>query len=127
MAFFAIVSVAVVSLEISYVLPVLLRRLAGDSFVPGPWHLGRASAVIGWAAVVWVGVISLPFLLPQFTLHAGGKFSWSSFNYAPIALAVVIGYATVYWFASARKWFTGPKVQGTAEELAAIERELAAV
>jgi len=26
---------------------------------------------------------------------------------------------------SARKWFTGPKVQGSAEELAAIERELA--
>jgi hypothetical protein len=25
---------------------------------------------------------------------------------------------------SARKWFTGPRVQGTAEELAAIEREL---
>jgi hypothetical protein len=25
---------------------------------------------------------------------------------------------------SARKWFTGPKVQGSAEELAAIEREL---
>jgi hypothetical protein len=27
---------------------------------------------------------------------------------------------------SARKWFTGPRVQGTAEELAAIERELSA-
>jgi hypothetical protein len=25
---------------------------------------------------------------------------------------------------SARKWFTGPKVQGSAEELAAIEEEL---
>jgi hypothetical protein len=25
---------------------------------------------------------------------------------------------------SARKWFTGPKVQGSAEELAAIEAEL---
>ncbi len=36
----------------------------------------------------------------------------------------VIGYAGIYWLVSARKWFTGPKVQGTAEELAAIEREL---
>jgi len=26
----------------------------------------------------------------------------------------------------ARNWFTGPKVQGTPEQLAAIERELAA-
>ena len=28
---------------------------------------------------------------------------------------------------SARKWFTGPKVKGTPEELAAIERELGEV
>ena len=126
-AFFAIVSVAVVSLEISYVMPVLLRRMAGDSFVRGPWHLGRASGVIGWAAIVWVGIISLPFLLPQFTLHAGGQFSWSSFNYAPLAFLVVIGYAAITWLVSARHWFTGPKVQGTPEELARVEAELAAL
>jgi hypothetical protein len=40
------------------------------------------------------------------------------------AVAVVIGFAGIYWLVSARKWFTGPKVQGTAEELAAIEHEL---
>jgi hypothetical protein len=34
------------------------------------------------------------------------------------------GFSGIYWLASARKWFTGPKVQGTAEELAAIEQEL---
>jgi len=36
----------------------------------------------------------------------------------------VLGFATIYWFASARRWFKGPKVQGSAEELAAIENEL---
>jgi len=123
-AFFAIVSVAVVALEVSYVLPVFLRRRAGASFVPGPWHLGRASAVIGWGAIAWVAVISLPFLLPQFTLHADGAFQWSSFNYAPLAFLVVIGYATVYWLVSARHWFTGPKVQGSPQELAEAEAGL---
>ncbi len=34
---------------------------------------------------------------------------------------VVIGFAGIYWLVSARKWFKGPKVQGTPEELAAIE------
>jgi ABC-type xylose transport system permease subunit len=29
-----------------------------------------------------------------------------------------------YWLLSARKWFTGPKVQGTEEELKAIEASL---
>ena len=124
-AFFAIVSVAVVALEISYVMPVLLRRMAGDSFVPGPWQLGRASALVGWGAIAWVVVICIPFLLPQATLHAGGKFQLSSFNYAPVAFLVVIGYAAVTWFVSARHWFTGPKVQGSPEELAAVEAELA--
>ncbi len=29
-----------------------------------------------------------------------------------------------WYFLSARRWFKGPKVQGSPEELAAIEREL---
>jgi hypothetical protein len=36
----------------------------------------------------------------------------------------VLGFAWIYWAVSARKWFTGPRVQGSAEELAAIEHEL---
>ena len=32
-----------------------------------------------------------------------------------------------YWSLSGKKWFKGPKVQGTKEELLAIERELDAV
>ena len=48
----------------------------------------------------------------------------STFNYTVVAVAVVLGFAGIWWAASARKWFTGPKVQGSADELAAIEREL---
>ena len=36
----------------------------------------------------------------------------------------MIGFAGIWWVVSAKNWFTGPKVQGTAEELAAIEHEL---
>ena len=32
-----------------------------------------------------------------------------------------------WWVVSARKWFTGPRIQGSAQELAAIEAELRAV
>lgn len=32
-----------------------------------------------------------------------------------------------WWLLSARRWFHGPRVQGTPEELAAIERELASI
>jgi hypothetical protein len=71
--------------------------------------------------VVWVVFIFFLFMLPQF-----GPIGWSTFNYASIAVAVVIGFASIYWLVSAKNWFTGPKVQGTTEELAAIERELSA-
>lgn len=118
-AFFAIVSVAVVGLYISYVIPVLLRVRRGDAFEPGPWHLGRWGRPIGMLAVAWVVFICFPLLLPQFS-----PVTRTSFNYAPVAVLAVIGFAGIYWLVSARKWFTGPKVQGSAEELAAIERDL---
>ena len=43
-----------------------------------------------------------------------------------LILLSVLGF-WLYWRLSGRKWFTGPKVQGTPEELAAIERELEAL
>ena len=36
-------------------------------------------------------------------------------------------FVMLYWTFSGKKWFKGPKVQGTKEELLAIERELDAV
>jgi hypothetical protein len=40
------------------------------------------------------------------------------------AVLAVFAFAGIYWLVSARNWFTGPRVQGSPEELAAIEREL---
>jgi hypothetical protein len=88
----------------------------------GPWHLGKWSAVVGWVAVAWAVFISILFVLPEVS-----PITHDNFNYAIVAVGAVFVFATVYWFASARKWFTGPKVQGTPTELAAIEAELASV
>ena len=48
----------------------------------------------------------------------------ATFNYTPVAVLVVLGFAGIWWLVSAKNWFTGPKVQGSPEELAAAEREL---
>jgi ABC-type nickel/cobalt efflux system permease component RcnA len=101
------------------VLPTFLRLRQGDRFERGPWHLGRWSRPVGIAAVTWVGFITVLFMLPQ-----GWPITWSTFNYTVVAVLVVLGFAGIWWLVSARRWFTGPKVQGTPEELAAIEREL---
>jgi amino acid permease (GABA permease) len=122
-AYYAVTSIAVIGLYIAYAIPVFLRLRAGGSFQRGPWHLGRWSYLVGWIAVIWVVFITILFMLPQ--LSPPGK--WANFNYASVAVGVVVFGAGGWYLASARKWFHGPKVQGTAEELAAIERELEAV
>jgi hypothetical protein len=38
-----------------------------------------------------------------------------------VAFLVVLGGTSIWWVVSAKNWFKGPKVQGTAEELASIE------
>jgi amino acid permease (GABA permease) len=120
-AYGAVTSIAVIGLYIAYVTPTFLRLRQGNNFKRGPWHLGRWSYLIGWTAVVWVVIIFFLFMLPQF-----GPINLTTFNYAVIAVVAVIGYAGIYWMVSAKNWFKGPKVQGSAEELAAIERELSA-
>jgi amino acid permease (GABA permease) len=119
-AYAAVTSIATIGLYIAYVMPTFLRLRQGENFKRGPWHLGRWSKPVGIIAVTWVAVITILFMLPQLS-----PITFQSFNYAVVAVAVVVGFATIYWLVSARHWFTGPKVQGTAEELAAIERELA--
>jgi amino acid permease (GABA permease) len=118
-AYAAVTSIAVIGLYIAYVLPTFLRLRQGDRFQRGPWHLGRWSRPIGITAVVWVVLISILFILPVFS-----PITVDNFNYTIVAVLVVLGFAWIYWMVSAKNWFTGPRVQGTPEELAAIERDL---
>ncbi|MEY9844682.1 amino acid permease (GABA permease) [Streptacidiphilus sp. BW17] len=118
-AYTAVTSISVIGLYIAYVIPTFLRLRLGSAFRPGPWQLGRWSRPVGTVAVVWVVIITVLFMLPT-----ASPVTRNSFNYAPIAVLVVLGFAGGWWLLSARKWFVGPKVQGTAEELAAVEREL---
>jgi amino acid transporter len=120
-AYAAVTSIAVIGLYIAYVLPTFLRLRQGASFKRGPWHLGRWSYPIGIIAVIWVVFITILFMLP-----VDSPITVDNFNYTVVAVVVVLGFATIYWLVSAKNWFTGPKVQGSAEELAAIEQELSA-
>ncbi len=120
-AYAAVTSIATIGLYIAYVSPTYLRLRQGSSFQRGPWHLGRWAYPIGIIACIWVVFITILFMLPT-----ASPIHWSNFNYTIVAVLAVIGFAGIYWLVSARKWFTGPRVQGTPEELAAIEQELSA-
>ncbi|MFC5219389.1 amino acid permease [Streptomyces coerulescens] len=115
-AFTAIVSVNVVGLFLAYAVPILLRLRLGDEFQPGPWHLGRWGRPVGIVAVTWILVSSVLFMLPQ-----ASPVTVDSFNYAPVALAVVLAVATVWWFTTARRRFHGPVSYGRPDEVAAMD------
>jgi hypothetical protein len=119
-AYFAVTSIAVIGLYIAYMVPVFLRRTNPD-FKPGPWSLGASSAVIGWIAIVWVLFIVVLFMLPQ---YAPGTFGDPTFNYAPVAVLVVLIFSTVTWFIGGRNHFMrGARDEYTTKDLDQIFAE----
>ena len=118
-AYFAITSIAVIGLYVAYIAPVFLRLRAGDKFQAGPWTLGRWSKPIGIVATLWVAFIFVLFMLPQ-----AFPITIATFNYTPVVFLVVLGGAALWYAVSAKNWFTGPRVQGTPDELSAIEHDL---
>ena len=119
-AYAAVTSIAVIGLYLAYIAPVFLRLRLGGEFQAGPWNLGSRSRLIGTVATIWVVFIAILFMLPQVTPIDNP----ANFNYAPVAVLAVVIFAGGWWVLSAKNWFKGPKVQGSAEELAAIERDL---
>ncbi len=95
---------------------MFLRLRQGDAFARGPWHLGRWSRPVGVVAVGWTALIAVLFMLPTVS-----PVDARSFNYTPVAVAVVLGFAGIWWLASARHWFTGPRVSGPVPGPAAAE------
>ena len=116
-AFYAVVSIAVIGLYIAYVIPIFLRWRLGDSFEPGPWNNGAKYKWMNLVATVWVAIITVIFILPT---NPGGvpwrdEFDWSLVNYAPLVTGAVILAVGLWWLLSAKRTFTGPKM--TVQEL----------
>ena len=129
--------ICVIGLYIAYAIPIYLR-LTNPDFEPGPWNLKGYHKIVGWTALAWIALITILFFAPVFWPFwpiwgddnlisddgAGNVFfKQNNFNFTgPLIVLAFIGM-WAYWHFSARKWFTGPRVQGTKEELLAIERE----
>ena len=75
---------------------------------------------MGWVGIAWVAFISVLFMLPEVSFSDINR---DTFNYAPVAVGVVLLFSGTYWLVSARNWFTGPRSQGDATQLAKIEAE----
>ncbi|BBN11878.1 choline transport protein [Marchantia polymorpha subsp. ruderalis] len=102
--FTAITSIATIGWVGGYAVPIFCRIIMPrENFRPGPFYLGKASQGVCTVAFLWICYTCCAFLLP--TTY---PVSWGNFNYAPIALGVVLGLNMFWWIISARKWFKGP-------------------
>lgn len=97
----AVVSIATVSLYISYGLPIaagLHARSRGKWHTKGPWNLGHFSTVIAVVAMLWITFITSVFLLPP-----NDQAAW-----VVLTLLVLLGLS---WYFSVRHSFAGPRVK----------------
>jgi amino acid transporter len=103
----AILSLAVISLNIVYITPTICRLTIGrQRFKPGPFTLGKWAYPIGAVGTFWVGFAVCIFSLPQTY-----PVVYRTLNYAGICwLATLITSQAAYFMPKhgARYWFRGP-------------------
>ncbi|MGW7518978.1 amino acid permease [Streptomyces sp. NPDC054796] len=102
-AYGAVTAINVIGITPAYAIPIYLRLRNRDRFRPGKWNLGRWGVPVGWIAVAWVLFVTVLFCLPQ-----TNPVNANSFNYAPVALAVVLLLATVWWKVAGRSAYSTP-------------------
>ncbi|KAF2200797.1 amino acid transporter [Delitschia confertaspora ATCC 74209] len=109
-----IFSITAPALDISYIAVIIARRVYEDriQFTPGPFQLGIWSKPMNAVAVTWVCFISVILFFPPIR-----PVTASNMNYA-ICVATFIGFfSLVWWYAGARKTYTGPRTQDLLAQL----------
>jgi hypothetical protein len=64
--YYAATAVAVIGLYIAFVIPIILRLRAGESFERTAWSLGKYYKIVDWIAIIWIFGICLVFMLPAY-------------------------------------------------------------
>lgn len=102
--FTAITSICTIGWVGGYAVPIFARMvIKSENFKRGPFHLGGASRWICLVAFLWICYTCVIFLLPT-----SYPIKLETFNYAPVALGVVLAAVMGWWMVDARHWFKGP-------------------
>ncbi|KAM0437805.1 hypothetical protein ACHAPT_002170 [Fusarium lateritium] len=106
-AFNAILSLAVVGLEISYLMPIVLliwrRMTSPEQLKWGPFRLGRAGIFINIIAVAYLIFTSVFSLFPPYQ-----PVTAQNMNYASLVLGATLLFGLVYWPFWASRKYSGP-------------------
>jgi hypothetical protein len=109
-AFFAVTSIAVLGLYLSFAIPIWLRWRHGENFEAGEWNNGAKYKWMNPLAVAEIVIVSLYLMMP--TYKPGNpfdeNFEWKFVNYSPIVTLGALLAITIWWQLSAKNWFKGP-------------------
>ena len=112
LAFYAVTSIAVIGLYLAFAIPIYLRWKHGDKFEAGSWNNGSKYKWMNPIAVAEILIVSLYLMLP--TYPAGEpvqrrvrvEVRQLRADRHPRERSLLL---TIWWQASAKNWFTGPK------------------
>ncbi|KAI0299018.1 amino acid/polyamine transporter I [Multifurca ochricompacta] len=105
----AIFSLTAMALDISYIIPIALRRIYQHhpevQFKPGPFYMG--DGLLGWAVnincIVWTLFVSVIFSLPTYL-----PVTKDTMNYASVITGGVVLLAMIWYFIDGRRHYHGP-------------------
>jgi len=110
-AFYAVVSIGVIGLYWCFSIPIWQRLKLGDKFVPGSWNLGSRYKFLCVVALIDVVLVSVMAFMPTANVGVPGVagFAMKYVNYTIIVVPVAMILLWIYWHASVKNWFTGPR------------------
>jgi amino acid transporter len=108
-AYFAITAIGTVGLYLAYTIPVYLRFRKGDSFMAGPWSLGRHYRWINLGALAFAALVVYALGIPTaFTgVPWNNGFTVTAVNYSGLVLLVGVIVA-IWWQLDAKNKYKGP-------------------
>ncbi|KAL5498420.1 TPO5_3 [Sanghuangporus vaninii] len=122
----AIFSLTAMALDISYIIPIFLRRFYRNhpevKFKPGPFYMGPG--FLGWACnsicILWTLFISVIFSIP--TILPVTK---DTMNYASVITGGVVILSMTWYILGAHRHYKGPTSNLTPEEQARLQKQRA--
>ena len=96
--------------DLSYIMPLAVRiwgRLRGEHDIDSAYSLGKSGMLFNM-----VGLLYLVFAVVTFNLPSVAPVSADNMNYTSAAVGVSVVIATLTWFTTGRKSYTGPQRGG---------------
>ena len=103
-------NVTAIALDWSYCIPIFCKLVFGR-FERGPWHLGKFSPFVNAYACLWTLFVSIIFILPTVRPVSG-----DTMNYAIAFLGAIFVFASIFWYLTGRRFYTGPLVEAEIDE-----------